>query len=44
MANKAVGDFSVPATGGRAFRLPDVEAKLLVPGDAREVLDFVEAS
>ncbi len=30
MANKAVGDFSVPATGGRDFRLSEIREKLLV--------------
>jgi peroxiredoxin Q/BCP len=30
MANTAVGDFAVPATGGREFRLSALDAKLLV--------------
>lgn len=30
MANTAVGDFAVPATGGREFRLAALDAKLLV--------------
>jgi peroxiredoxin Q/BCP len=30
MANTAVGDFAVPATGGKEFRLSALDAKLLV--------------
>jgi peroxiredoxin Q/BCP len=30
MANTAVGDFAVPSTGGKEFRLSAVDAKLLV--------------
>jgi len=49
MLNKAVSDFSLPATGGKTFRLSESEAKLLViyfypkdntPGCTTEGLNF----